>query len=42
MYSHVGEVAVVEDDVVLVEYLLGDYVFEDTHVLEVLDESSQI
>ena len=39
-YFHVGEITVIEDDVVLVEYLLEDYFFVDAHVLEVLHGSS--
>ena len=33
---------VVEDNVVLVEYFLGDEFFVDAHVLEVLHGSSQV
>ena len=41
-YFHVSEIAVIKDDVVLVEYFLGDKCFVDAHVLEVLHGSSQI
>ena len=42
MYFHVGEIAVVEDDVVLVKYFLGNEFFVDAHILEVLHGSYQI
>ena len=39
-FFHVSEIAVVEDDVVLVEYFLEDEFLMDAHVLEVLHGSS--
>ena len=42
MYFHVGEIVVVKDDVLLVDYFLGNELFVDAHVLEVLHGIYQI